>query len=115
MQSQTVFASHAMRGRGGEHPYSSWPTAQSLEVRRVIREFEQSLSGDRGSRNIPAEPLEPSAILAPDSHSRVQAEALYAGALLPDPRLHVLDLDAIARSRARRAPKMGSWFGKKPR
>ncbi len=44
------------------------------------------------------EPLEPSAILAPDSHSRVQAEALYAGALLPDPRLHVLDLDAIAES-----------------
>ncbi len=30
-----MFACHALRGRGGEHPYFSWPTAQSLEVLRV--------------------------------------------------------------------------------
>ncbi len=63
-----------------------------------IWEFEQPLSGDWSSRNGTAQSFKPSAIPAPDSHSRVQAEALYAGALLPDPRLHVLDLDAIAES-----------------
>ncbi len=56
-----------------------------------IGEFEQPLSGDWRSRNVPAQSFKPSAILAPDSHSRVQAEALNSSTLLPDSLLHVLD------------------------
>ncbi len=61
-----------------------------------IREFEEPLSGDRRPRNVPAQPFESFAITRIHSDPGVQAEALYACALLPDPRLHVLDLDAIA-------------------
>jgi hypothetical protein len=32
MQSRRVFATHALRERGGEHLYGDWPKAKSLEV-----------------------------------------------------------------------------------
>jgi hypothetical protein len=35
MQSQRVFATHALREREGEHPYPNWPKAHSLEVLRI--------------------------------------------------------------------------------
>jgi hypothetical protein len=62
------------------------------------RKFEQPLSGDRRSRNIPAESLHSFSIPAPNRHSRVQAEAPNRSTLLPHSRLYVLDLDAIPKA-----------------
>jgi transposase len=61
-----------------------------------IGELVEPLSGDRRPRNVPAQSLNSFSIPAPNYHSRVQAEALHARALFPDPQLHSLDLDAIA-------------------
>jgi hypothetical protein len=68
-----------------------------------IGELVEPLSGDRRPRNVPAQSLDSFSIPAPNHHSRVQAETLNARALLPDPRLHILDLDAIAEPHDRHA------------
>jgi len=49
-------------------------------------------------RDIPAESLEAISIPAPNYHSRVQAETLGGSTLLPDSRLHILDLEAIPKA-----------------
>jgi hypothetical protein len=61
-----------------------------------IGELVQPLSRDRRPGNVSAQSLDSFSIPAANHHSRVQAQALNARALLPDPRLHILDLDAIA-------------------
>ncbi len=57
----------------------------------------RALSGDRRPRNVPSQPLESCAIARSHGDPSVQAAAVCACALLPNPRLRVLDLDATAR------------------
>jgi hypothetical protein len=67
------------------------------------------LAGDRGSRNVPAQPFDSLPIPARGRHAGVQAETLNGGALPPESRHHVRNLDAIALAHERgRSPREAS-------
>ena len=71
------------------------PRVSELVGNAAVGKPAEPLSGNGGSGNVSAQPFHSFSIPAPNHHSRVQAETLNARALLPDPRLHILDLDAI--------------------